>query len=438
VETPNTNRLPPVSGHPYTYDAAGNLTADYNLTYAYDPFNMLREKDSGIYFSKSEFYIYTASDERIGVKYGNVIESPTIWSIRDFSGNVLRQYEGYDQMPGMSWLWIEDYMYRDGQLLAGERVPEEGGRRHFHLDHLGSPRLVTGDDSKEMSEHDYEPFGLESNPLYQETAGGFDREDPKRFTGHERDYTAPPDAPASAYYLDYMHARFYAPSVGRFLSVDPVLVKAAVRAPQMWNRYSYVGNNPMVHTDPTGKYICTGSKDDCATFAKGLADAKTALAGLSADSPGRAKIEATLKFYGDEGKRNGVKVSFTTDKSVVANTGTAGFWIFKTTTVTMNLGNIAAIVAAHPGSTVGAENAATAVHEGTHGIDERNGVPLRTRPDELGFERRAYDAQAYVNQGLGVDSAWGMWTTLGGFNPARIEAAAQASTDEWCKDGCPP
>jgi len=255
VEDPNTNRLAWSAAHPYTYDAAGNLTADYNATYAYDPVGMLREKDYG---SNQEFYIYTASDERIGVKYGTSSGSPTIWSIRDFSGNVLRQYEGHDQSPQMAWLWVEDYVYRDGQLLAAERVPEEGGRRHFHLDHLGSPRLVTGSDSKEMSEHDYEPFGLESN--YQETAGGFDREDPKRFTGHERDYAAPPDSPASAYYLDYMHARFYAPSAGRFLSVDPMLnLKTTISNPQAWNRYAYVRNNPLGFVDPTGRvFLMTG------------------------------------------------------------------------------------------------------------------------------------------------------------------------------------
>jgi RHS repeat-associated protein len=251
VENPNTNRLAWSAAHPYTYDAAGNLTADYNATYAYDAFNMLREKD---YTNEvAEYYMYTASDERIGVKYGTSSGSPTIWSIRDFSGNVLRQYEGHDQSPQMAWLWVEDYVYRDGQLLAAERVPEEGGRRHFHLDHLGSPRLVTGDDSREMSDHDYKPFGLESN--FQETAGGFDREDPKRFTGHERDYAPPGETPASTAYLDYMHARSYNPTVARFLSIDPVLSKGVIQSPQIWNRYSYVANNPLKHVDPDGKWI---------------------------------------------------------------------------------------------------------------------------------------------------------------------------------------
>src|SRR3954454_14014600 len=37
VEMSNTNRLAPSTAHPYTYDEAGNLTADYNVWYAYDP-----------------------------------------------------------------------------------------------------------------------------------------------------------------------------------------------------------------------------------------------------------------------------------------------------------------------------------------------------------------------------------------------------------------
>jgi hypothetical protein len=41
-----------------------------------------------------------------------------------------------------------------------------------------------------------------------------------------------------------------------FLSVDPVIdFKTNLRNPQGWNRYSYVRNNPMRWTDPTGKVI---------------------------------------------------------------------------------------------------------------------------------------------------------------------------------------
>lgn len=39
--------------------------------------------------------------------------------------------------------------------------------------------------------------------------------------------------------------------MGRFLSVDPML--GSPRWPQTWNRYSYVLNNPITATDPTGR-----------------------------------------------------------------------------------------------------------------------------------------------------------------------------------------
>jgi RHS repeat-associated protein len=247
-----TNRFTTGAPSPYQYDELGNLTADAEATYAYDPFSMLREKD--YQYKMPEFYIYTASDERIGVKYSNLSDSVTTWSIRDFSGNVLRQFKGMDDQPVATWLWVEDYIYRDGQLLGAERVPEEGGRRHFHLDHLGSPRLVTSSDetlSKEMSEHDFAPFGMEVNPLWQETTGGFDREDPKRFTGHERDYAGDGQLQTTKY-LDYMHARYYSPATGRFLSIDPL--RGNPRNPQSLNRYTYVMNNSISYIDPQGLF----------------------------------------------------------------------------------------------------------------------------------------------------------------------------------------
>jgi hypothetical protein len=47
-----------------------------------------------------------------------------------------------------------------------------------------------------------------------------------------------------------MHARHYSSALGRFLSPDPLLGSRYV--PPSWNRYSYVLNNPMGSTDPTG------------------------------------------------------------------------------------------------------------------------------------------------------------------------------------------
>jgi uncharacterized protein RhaS with RHS repeats len=48
-----------------------------------------------------------------------------------------------------------------------------------------------------------------------------------------------------------MHARYYSPNLGRFVSVDPV--GGTVGSSQSWNRYSYVLNNPVGMVDPSGQ-----------------------------------------------------------------------------------------------------------------------------------------------------------------------------------------
>ncbi|NCT91507.1 RHS repeat-associated core domain-containing protein, partial [Cellulomonas sp. APG4] len=44
-------------------------------------------------------------------------------------------------------------------------------------------------------------------------------------------------------------ARYYDPTLGRFISVDPVM---DLTDPAQWHGYSYANNNPITYTDPTG------------------------------------------------------------------------------------------------------------------------------------------------------------------------------------------
>ena len=53
--------------------------------------------------------------------------------------------------------------------------------------------------------------------------------------------------------LDYFGARYFSASLGRFNSVDPENQGATLTSPQLWNGYSYVGNNPFRYIDPDGK-----------------------------------------------------------------------------------------------------------------------------------------------------------------------------------------
>ena len=51
--------------------------------------------------------------------------------------------------------------------------------------------------------------------------------------------------------LIYLSARYYDPTLGRFYALDPELGR--ISQPQTLNRYVYCADNPMIHTDPTGR-----------------------------------------------------------------------------------------------------------------------------------------------------------------------------------------
>lgn len=50
--------------------------------------------------------------------------------------------------------------------------------------------------------------------------------------------------------LTHLGAREYDPTLGRFISVDPLLV---VDDPVQHNAYQYGSNNPATYSDPTGE-----------------------------------------------------------------------------------------------------------------------------------------------------------------------------------------
>jgi RHS repeat-associated protein len=270
-----------------------------------------------------------------------------------------------------------------------------------------------------------------SNPLY-------DTRVESRYTGKERDTESG---------LDYFGARYYVSNMGRFMSPDwaakaePVPY-AKLENPQTLNLYAYVGNNPLSRTDPTGHYVCSGSKDQCAAIQTGLNLAKAAQDKLGADSKGGKAIGAVLKFYGAAGEKNGVNVSF---GNLNGPTGTASRGADGQINLKFDLGAISASAkGSMPGTSI-TERAGTEIHEGTHGIDERAmGHNPENRHEEMGTERNAYRTESYVYQGLGVNTPSGLWSeswsagTAEQNRNAGVEAGAKASTDYVCKNGCQP
>ena len=231
-----------------TYDAGGNLTGitlgGEAYKYTYDPLNMMKHLQSS--GDQARIFIYDADDERIFTFDCVFADCQTqddqlTATLRGLDGKVLRVF----QLPfGEGWQWQRDYVYRDGLLLAAVEPKAGGGekRSYLHLDHLGTPRQITDESGSAVALHSYYPFGGEATDPSQD-------EVELKFTGHERDGNGSDGAGM----LDYMHARYCSPELGRFSSVDPLRRYSASRSPQSWNRYSYVANNPMGYTDPDGQ-----------------------------------------------------------------------------------------------------------------------------------------------------------------------------------------
>jgi len=118
------------------------------------------------------------------------------------------------------------------------------------VDHLGSTRMLTDSTGAAARRYDYLPFGQEllADSAARTTGLGYvsapDDSNPK-FTGEVRDAETA---------LDWLAIRAVSGAQGRFQSVDPSNAGAFSADPQSWNGYSYVGNNPLTYTDPSGQF----------------------------------------------------------------------------------------------------------------------------------------------------------------------------------------
>ncbi|MCP4597140.1 RHS repeat-associated core domain-containing protein, partial [Neptuniibacter sp.] len=106
--------------------------------------------------------------------------------------------------------------------------------QYLHGDHLGSTSLTTDESGAMVARQLYHPYGT---TRYSEGTLATDF----GFTGQRN---------VAGTGLVFMHARFYDPALGRFVSADTIVPDP--RNPQSLNRYSYVYNRPLVYIDPDG------------------------------------------------------------------------------------------------------------------------------------------------------------------------------------------
>ncbi len=158
-----------------------------------------------------------------------------------------------------SWVaWNEVEVY--GSAITQPASPS--GVQWLIADQLGTPRMVI-EQSGALSgvrRHDYLPIGEEIGAGVggRTTAQGYVGDSVRqKWVGYERDGETG---------LDYAQARYYASMQGRFTSVDPALSSGKPAEPQSWNRYTYVLNNPLLYTDPTGLIWGYKEADSVRTF----------------------------------------------------------------------------------------------------------------------------------------------------------------------------
>ncbi len=111
---------------------------------------------------------------------------------------------------------------------------------YIHSDYLGSIMTLTNEQGNVADRFGYDAWGRRRDPADWSEPDTTEHLIDRGYTGHEH---------LDHFGLINMNGRVYDPASGRMLSPDPVMDMGST---QGINRYSYVMNNPLVYTDPTG------------------------------------------------------------------------------------------------------------------------------------------------------------------------------------------
>jgi len=231
----------------YSYNPEGHLIQQNNpdgtsVQYTYNSRGLLTKTQEGTKFTYNQYDVEGRRVSRRVTKTGTGgVEIPNesvrfqydgidVVAVRD-AANTLKM--AYGRMPGgrlLSWFAPGMELTPVPQEMQSRQAYENRGI--FLLDHLGSVISLL-DSNGEVTGYTYDAFGNVTGQL-----GNAPNE--LKFTG----------APMDSNGLVHLGARFYKPSVGRFITQDTY--KGSPWQPWTQNLYVYVGNNPVNYVDPSG------------------------------------------------------------------------------------------------------------------------------------------------------------------------------------------
>ena len=214
--TPNTlDQYTAIGGATPTYDGNGNLTFDGTTTYTYDAENRL------LTVSVGGTTIATYAYDALGRRKSQTVSGTTTIHVTDADNNALLDYASTGGAVQQWYAWGQDTNTLLNQVNAAA-----GTRATLIADSLGSIIGSLASNTGTLTKAGFQTYGV-STSTANNTFG----------------YTGSRIAVGGLY---DMRARFYSPTIGRFLSTDPIGTSGGV------NLYAYVGNDPLNFTDPSG------------------------------------------------------------------------------------------------------------------------------------------------------------------------------------------
>jgi len=222
----NDNQLTSKGSRSFTYDNQGNQITDSTKSLTYDYDSKLKQW-SNPSTSTTFNFSYDGLGNRIG-KAGGGTTRQYVNSTVDKNSKVL-----IDKNVTASTNTY--YLYGDSLVSQGGAAPTS--RQYFLTDAMGNVRYVTDSAGAQVQSYNYDPYGNEVTPS---TTSNY------AFQGYEKDRETN---------LTYLRARYYDPTIGRFISKDPV--PGVMNVPESQNGYSYAHNDPINLTDPSGEIVDT-------------------------------------------------------------------------------------------------------------------------------------------------------------------------------------
>jgi RHS repeat-associated protein len=252
-----------VTNPSYAYDNNGNMLSGGGRSISYTATN--QASSMALPGGGAISYQYDTFDQR---SQQSAPEGTTVyWNAQGVTS------EEYTAAGTGAVTW-RSYLSAAGEKI-GVMVQPAGGATtpiYFHSDHLGSIVALTNAAGTVIERDDYDPWGKRRNTNGTDDPGDtLTSQTTRGYTGEEH---------VADVALINLNARMYDPQIGKFMGSDPLV--ASPFTSQGWNRFAYVGNNPLNATDPTGAYP-VWCRDGCGGIVSGPASGGFSYSGEGED-----------------------------------------------------------------------------------------------------------------------------------------------------------